>query len=77
MCVPNLSQQQPLWLQLQLNLVPLVVQELLQLQVLQGTQGAVISPVHGNLHLPRLSTQHIIGNVSETQLQYNYIVITL
>ena len=33
-----LSQQQPLGLQFQLDLVPLVVQELLQLQVLERTQ---------------------------------------
>lgn len=55
---PHLGQQQPLWLQLQLDLVPLVVQELLQLQVLQGAQRAIISPVHGYLHLPGLKPGH-------------------
>lgn len=53
-----LSQQQPLWLQFQLDLVSLVVQEILQLQVLQSTQGAIIPPVHSDLHLPGLITKH-------------------
>lgn len=56
--VQYLSQQQPLWLQFQLDLVPLVVQELLQLQVLQSAQGAVIPPVHSDLHLPGLNATH-------------------
>ena len=54
-----LCQQQALRLQLQLNFVFLVVQELLQLQVLQGGQRAVVLPVDCNLHLPRLKHTQI------------------
>lgn len=57
-CVADLCQQQPLRLQFQLDSVSLVVQELLQLEVLESTQGAVISPVNSYLHFPGLSTEN-------------------
>lgn len=49
-----LCQEQALRLQIKLDAVPLVIQKLFQLQVLQSAQGAVISPVHGYLQLPGL-----------------------
>lgn len=60
LCV-YLGQQQALGLQLQLNSVLLVVQELFQLHVLQGAQRAVVLPVDGELHLPRLGHRSSSG----------------
>lgn len=54
-----LSHQAALGFHVQLHFMPLIIQEILQLQEFEGTQTPLVPPEHGQLQFPSLEGEEV------------------